>query len=365
MEDKDLILNYLLLKVSEQAVTTFGKDWLKYIHPITGRIHTSYRQILHTGRISSNGPNVQNIPGDVEYRKAFVATNGSKLVNCDYAAQESRITAELSGDTEMLKFFNEGHPIHKDDYHSFTGTKMFSLMRNEPDLVISKKTHPEERNAAKTISFKIAYGGSAHSLKDDFGVEEEVAQEFIDSYMKAFPALDKYFKDGIERAEKKGYIDMMPDRRYWEHSYGEMKTLSDKAWSWYPKNYKDLSPDKKKQVKEQINKEHPEIKGIWSKYFQIKGSLARCSQNYPIQSLAGAQTKLAGILFRRRQIEQGLRSEIKLVNLIHDEALVEATNEYTDKAKELIESSMIDGANHFCNRVKMEASAVINDYWHH
>ncbi len=129
--NSDIILNYLLLKKSEQAVTTFGEDWLKHIHPITERIHTSFSQILNTGRISSKNPNVQNIPLEEEYRKAFIGN----LINCDYSSQESRVLAEVCGDKDMLSFFNDGHPIFGDDYHSFTGTKMFRIIRNDPDLL--------------------------------------------------------------------------------------------------------------------------------------------------------------------------------------------------------------------------------------
>lgn len=153
---EDLILNFLLFKKAEQAITTFGKDFLKYVHPVTGKLHSTYKQILNTGRISSRNPNLQNIPADKEYRECFIAGDNNILINSDYNSQESRILAEVSGDPAMLSFFNDGHPIFGEDYHSFTATKMFSLLRGEPDLVISKETHREERDAAKAISFKIS-----------------------------------------------------------------------------------------------------------------------------------------------------------------------------------------------------------------
>lgn len=152
---EDVILNYLLLKKSEQSVTTFGKDFLKYIHPITGRLHSSYRQILHTGRVSSNRPNLQNIPSDKGYRSCFIADKGNVLINVDYSAQESRDVADIADEPTMIDFFNNGHPIHGEDMHSFVATKMFSLMRNEPNLICKKETHPEERQTAKSIGFKI------------------------------------------------------------------------------------------------------------------------------------------------------------------------------------------------------------------
>ena len=365
VDQNDIILNYLLLSTAEQAVTTFGDEFLKYVHPITGRLHSTYKQILNTGRISSSNPNLQNIPQDKGYRKSFIAGVGCKFIDADYAAQESRVVAELSGDKAMVAFFNEGHPVHGDDYHSFTATKMFSLMRNEPDLIVTKKTHPEERNAAKNISFKIAYGGSAFTLKDDFGVEEEVAQEFIDSYMKAFPALAEYFDEGRKRAMENGYINMIPDRRYWEPLFEYMNGLKEKALSYYPAGYGKLSDARKAEVKEQMKIDHPDMKQLWGEYYTLKGSLERCSQNYPVQSLAGTQTKTAGILFRRHCIDNNLQKKMYLISLIHDEIAAEATDEYAEQCKQLVEKCMIDGGNIFCSKVRMDAAGTINSYWSH
>ncbi len=363
--DEDLILNYLLYKVSEQACTTFGKEWLKYIHPITGRVHSEYKQILHTGRISSNKPNLQNIPQDHGYRKAFTVEEGYKMIDADYSGQESRVLAELSGDEAMIGFFNNGHPIHGDDYHSFTATKMFSIMRNEPELIVSKKTHPEERNAAKSISFKIAYGGSAYTLKDDFGVAEEVAQEFIDGYMRAFPALDEYFKTGRERAVKQGYIEMLPDRRYWEPDHRKMVQLQEKAWSWYPKDYSKMSQEKKAQAKAKINQEHPEIKEIWREFFIIKGALERISQNFPIQSAAASQTKNSCNLLRKYLIDNQLQNSVSIISLVHDEVIVEAQNSIAEEMAKKVEEIMITGAQHYCSKVKMAAATGIDSWWSH
>ena len=365
VEEKDLILNYLLLSTAEQSITTFGDEYLKYIHPVTGRLHSTYKQILNTGRISSNSPNLQNLPSEQEYRKAFKAPEGCSLINVDFSSQETRLLAELSEDAAMISFFNDGHPVHGSDFHSYTATKMFSLMRNEPDLIVSKKTHPQERDAAKNISFKIPYGGSAYTLKDDFGVEEEVAQEFIDNYMKAFPSLDKYFDDGRKAAVKNGYIDILPDRRYWEPNWKKMNSINQQIWKWYPENYKYLSKEEREKAKAKVKEEHPEVSGMWKEYFMMKGELERCSQNYRIQGLAGTQTKKAGILFRRYQIEHNLREKVWLTNLVHDETLAESIIEFTEEAVKIVTEAMIQGGNDYCKKVKMGAAGGECSYWGH
>ena len=364
---EDFILNYLLLNKSAQSITTFGEDWLKYIHPITGRIHTSFRQILSTGRISSNNPNIQNIPGDVEYRKAFIPSLGNKFINSDFAAQEVRILSEVSKDPSMLSFFNDGHPIFKDDFHCFVASKMFSVIRNEPDLIVTKKTHPKERQDAKAISFKISYGGSAYTLKDDFGVVEEVAQKFIDGFFEAFPSLKRNFEEAMATAMKLGYIeiDNITKRRWFFKDFKKMKSLNDKAWSLYPENYSKLTKEKKELVKKELKETHPELKDIWSEYFSLKGKLERNALNYRIQGLAGSQTKRAGVLFREHQLKNNLQNTTWLVSLIHDEALSETIPEYAEKAKILLENCMVNGAQEYCKNVKMAAEGFIVDWWHH
>lgn len=364
---EDLILNYLLLKKSEQAITTFGEDFLKYLHPITGRIHSNYKQLLNTGRIASSKPNIQNIPSEIGYRKSFVPSDGYTIINADYSSQESRVLAEVCGDKDMLSFFNDGHEIFGDDYHSFIATKMFRLIRNEPELVVTKKTHPKERQDAKSINFKIAYGGSAFTLKDDFGVDEEVAQKFIDGYFEAIPTLKRDFENAKKSVLKKGYIDIdeITGRRWYWKEFSTIEDLNKKIWSFFPENYRYLSPEERKPIKEKIYKEHPEVKEMWSEYFSLRGKAERNALNYRIQGFAGSQTKMAGIMFRKYQIENNLQDKLFITNLIHDEFLAEVSLNFQEEGREIIEKCMIDGAQYFCKKVKMDAQAVLVNYWHH
>ena len=360
-----LLLNYLLWNKSKQCCTTFGEEWLKNTHPITNRVHTSYTQILNTGRISSRSPNLQNLPSDNAYRQCFISSKNNNFINCDFSSQESRVLAEVSGDVKMIDFFNNGHPIHGSDFHCFTGTNMFSLLRNEPNLIITKKEHPEERQIAKTISFKVAYGGSAFTLKDDFGTTEEEAQLFIDNFLDAFPQLRDYFKHCEEEVLKKGYIiiDEFTDRRWFSSDFKKIKELNDKIWSYFPSNYRDLSNEKRKIIKEEIYKVHPEVKDMWSLYFTIQSSLKRTSLNYPIQGLSGSQTKKAAVLFRQYCIDKNIYNKLFLVNLIHDECSAEVSEDFSEEGLQILKEKMIEGANFFCKKVKMDAEGNINTHW--
>ena len=110
---------------------------------------------------------------------------------------------------------------------------------------------------------------------------------------------------------------------------------------------------------------NPELKGMWSEYYQLKGSIERCSQNYPIQGLAGSQTKMAGVLFRRYQIKNNLRDKLYLTSLVHDECLSEVVKEMAEEGLKVLEDKMIEGANLFCKKVKMGATGNICEYWSH
>ena len=362
VDNESLILAYLLFKKTEQQTTTFGEDFLRYIHPITGRIHSNYQQIMNTGRISSYKPNMQNIPAEEDYRHCFVPIKGNSMICADYSQQESRIAADLSGDESMIDLFNNGHPIFGDDIHSLVATRMFSMMRRQPDLIILKKTHPKERNDAKTIGFKVIYGGSAYTLKDDFGVEEDVAQEFVDNYFKGFPGVKKFIERVQNEVLKTGIIviDTLTKRIWIDKDFRNLEVERKKILSLYPEGYGQLDKEEKDSVKKKLYEKHPHIPEFWKKYRIIKGKVERNASNYPIQGLAGSMTKMAGVLFRQWQLENGKQDEIFLVNVVHDEYTAETTN---DSNYKIVQECMEKGGNMFVTSVQMKAEAIITKYW--
>ncbi len=148
---KDFIKDYILYKELEQATTTFGEKFFKYINPITKRIHSDYWQILATGRISSKNPNLQNIPSEVEYRKCFTCPINSKIVNADYSGQEQIVLANKANEPNLIEFYNSG----QDDMHSYIASKIWPDKLNNLSLKEIKKQYPELRQIAKTAGFAI------------------------------------------------------------------------------------------------------------------------------------------------------------------------------------------------------------------
>ena len=172
----------------------------------TGRVHTHYGQVqTATGRLSSNDPNLQNIPvrseRGREIRKAFIPREGWKLLAADYSQIELRILAALTGDAGLLTAFKEGK-----DIHTATAAKIFDVA---PEAV-----HRDQRSTAKMVNFGIPYGISAFGLAQRLGtVSRTEAQEIIDSYFKQFPGIPGYVEAQKESAKAKGYVETVCGRR--------------------------------------------------------------------------------------------------------------------------------------------------------
>lgn len=343
-EKEELINIYLKYKEIEQTCTTFGKDFLKNVNPVTNRLHSDYNQIINTGRISSRGPNLQNIPSLQEFRECFNCSDEKNIINADYSGQESVVLANQSLDENMVDFYLNGDG----DLHSYVATRMFRIIDNDPDLFVPPKElrdgsdnpeftkiHKEKREAAKAINFKLAYGGSAYTLKDDFKVDEETAQKFIDTYFDAFPGLKNFFKTSKEIALRNGFVEIDPitKRKYFFKDINKLK---------FYKRDKD-----------------------WKNFFYFKGKYERASVNYKIQGTAGSITKRAGILFREWIKDNNLFGKVDITNIIHDEINVESLKIYSKEAAKALEKCMEEAGKPWCKTVPLKAGAVITNYWTH
>ncbi len=177
------------------------------INPATGRVHTHYGQaIAVTGRLSSNEPNLQNIPIRTpegrRIREAFIAPKGHVIMSADYSQIELRIMAHISQDANLLRAFAAGEDIHR-----ATAAEIFSL---EPREVSS-----EQRRYAKVINFGLIYGMSAFGLAKQLGLERSAAQQYMDRYFARYPGVDTYMKQTRETARQRGYVETVFGRRLW------------------------------------------------------------------------------------------------------------------------------------------------------
>ena len=177
------------------------------INPATGRVHTNYAQaVAVTGRLSSNDPNLQNIPIRTpegrRVREAFIAPPGHVIVSADYSQIELRIMAHISGDATLLKAFTDGMDVHR-----ATAAEIFNTT---PDQVTS-----EQRRYAKVINFGLIYGMSAFGLASNLGIEQKAARDYIDRYFQRYPDVKRYMDETRAFAKDKGFVETVFGRRLW------------------------------------------------------------------------------------------------------------------------------------------------------
>ncbi|HEY1774005.1 MAG TPA: DNA polymerase I [Gammaproteobacteria bacterium] len=236
----------------------------------TGRVHTSYHQaVAATGRLSSQDPNLQNIPVRTEegrrIRQAFIAPKGQILLSADYSQIELRIMAHLSGDAGLLKAFEGGLDIHR-----ATAAEVFGL---KPDAVSD-----ERRRAAKAINFGLIYGMSAYGLAKQLGIGRGEAQEYVDLYFHRYPGVKRFMDETRVLARDQGYVETVFGRRLYL----------------------------------------PEIK---SKNPQLRQYAERTAINAPMQGTAADIIKRAMIAVQRWLDETGTKA--RMVMQVHDELVFE------------------------------------------
>ena len=254
----------------------------------TGRVHTSYAQaVAVTGRLSSNNPNLQNIPIRTErgreIRKAFIPRDKNfVLVSADYSQIELRIVAAISADPNMCAAFREGK-----DIHTATAAKVFGV--EEKDVT------KEMRYKAKSVNFGIIYGQGAFGLADNLGISRGEAKEIIDNYKKQFANIQKYMDDTIAFAKEHGYVQTLMGRKRW-------------------------------------------LKDINSANFTVRGFAERNAINSPIQGTAADMIKLAMIKIHEVFKKEGFRS--KMLLQVHDELVFDAHKQELDIIKPIITHCM-------------------------
>jgi DNA polymerase-1 len=254
----------------------------------TGRIHTSYNQVVAvTGRLSSDNPNLQNIPIRTErgreIRKAFVARDENfVLLSADYSQIELRIIAELSGDPGMLEAFKSG-----EDIHAATASKVY-------DVPLSEVTSDMRRNA-KMVNFGIIYGISAFGLAERLNISRTEAKNIIDNYFRQYSYVKEYMDKSIENARSKGYVETILGRR---------------------RHLRDIN----------------------SANATVRGFAERNAINAPIQGSAADMIKVAMINIQNDMQKAKMKS--KMLLQVHDELVFDAHLSEVEELKKLVDHRM-------------------------
>lgn len=276
----------------------------------TGRVHTCYNQaVAVTGRLSSNNPNLQNIPVRTErgreIRKAFVPRDENHvIVSADYSQIELRIVAAISGDPNMCDAFKQGK-----DIHTATAAKVYNV--DEADVT------KEMRYKAKSVNFGIIYGQGAFGLSENLKISRAEAKEIIENYKKQFPNIQQYMDSQMKFAQKNGYVETLLGRKRW-------------------------------------------LKDINSANFTVRGYAERNAINMPIQGTAADMIKLAMIKIHREFKQRKLKS--KMILQVHDELVFDAYKDEVEVIKPIIIGCM-ESALALPNGVPASADLGVGDNW--
>ncbi|MFK4444112.1 DNA polymerase-1 [Caballeronia udeis] len=187
--------------------STYTDKLPRMVNAKTGRVHTNYAQaVAVTGRLSSNEPNLQNIPVRTaegrRIREAFIAPPGSKIVSADYSQIELRIMAHISGDPSLMRSFAEGEDVHR-----ATASEIFSVTPIE--------VSSDQRRIAKVINFGLIYGMSAFGLASNIGISRDAAKLYIDRYFQRYPGVANYMEETRSKAKRDGFVETVFGRRLW------------------------------------------------------------------------------------------------------------------------------------------------------
>ena len=286
LRDYPLVEDILQYRAYQKLNSTYVEGLLKVIGE-DGRIHSTFNQTeARTGRLSSDNPNLQNIPIRTELgsqlRAYFVARPGCVLVDADYSQIELRILAHVTGDEHMQQAFLTGEDIHRS-----TAAKIYGLPLEQ--------VTPRLRSSAKAINFGIMYGKGAYSLSKDIGVSVKEADAFLKNYLATFPKVSGYMDKTISDARACGYVSTL---------FGRRRSL-------------------------------PELT---SNNHNIRASGERMARNTPIQGTAADVIKLAMVRVWRRLRNEKMES--RLILTVHDELIVEAPEAEAAKAASILQEEM-------------------------
>jgi len=302
-EEYPVIRKLLEYRSVAKAISSFGENILDFIQPETGRLHADFRQIgAPTGRFSCSNPNLQQIPHDAAYRNCFRAGEGNSLIVADYSQIELRILAEFSEDNNFIEAFRSGA-----DFHTTAAARMFGV---KPEDITS-----EQRSFAKRLNFGIVYGVGASRFALMTGLSQNDAENTMRKYFGTFSGLDAYLRNSGN--------DVIANRAARTASKRLLRLRFDE------------------NDRQQIS------------------AARRYGVNMPIQGTS------ADILKRAlRLLHDELRETSgKLVNIVHDEIIVECDSAESETVRSKLENSMVAAAEDFIKKVPIKVDATIASEW--
>jgi len=301
----DALLKY---RKASKLVSTYGEALLEKIHPLTGRLHTEFKQMVSTGRMSSSNPNLQNIPKKQLYRSCFIAPDGKSLVTADMSGAELRILGNLSEDQVFIECY-----AHGIDIHTRTSSEVFGVPMED--------VKKDMRNAAKAINFGLCYGLSKYGLARRLKITEAKAEDMIQKYFQRYVGVKRFLDKSAKEAVMNRFSRSVSGRKRYYHlpEYGD--------------------PD----------------------FGRIKSSIERQAKNAPIQGSNADTIKQSMIYLVDRLGESPY--DAKLILTVHDEVVVECSHEERHEVGKIVAQALVDGFGRYFHKIPMETDALIGPCW--
>ncbi len=303
----EIIQHILEYRTYQKLKSTYVDALPSQIEKSDNRVHTNFSQTTAaTGRLASVNPNLQNIPirtlRGQQIRGAFVAGEGKKIISADYSQIELRLIAEISGEDNMIKAFQDG-----EDIHASTAAKLFNIPLEEVSKI--------QRSQAKTVNFGILYGQGAFALAEQTGLSRSEAKQMIEAYFETYSKLKAYMADQVKKAREIGYVETILGRK---------------------RHLKDIS----------------------SGNFVVRAHAERNAVNAPIQGSAADVVKMAMIKIQKEFEKEKLQTRMLLQ--VHDELVFESPVEEVELAINIIKMEM---ENAIETQVPLLVEVGVGDNW--
>lgn len=348
IKDHPVIKALTKYRTAMKGYSGFGEQYLKAIHPVTGRVHFRFNQYgTETGRPACRGGlNCLNIPRETRYRECFMSEEGRLISTVDYSGAELRIMADLSGDPLMVEGFNSGV-----DFHCFVAALLFNKEKVE-------KKDPL-RTPTKTLNFGLAYGMGPGSLFDqlnanNYKISLDECRQLFDKYMNTFKTTINWLRTQ-QRTASREFV---------------MTNINGRKRHWFKPD-----PEKiKTQIEEELRKKHRKVEDISEIYTEMQinamvkdkrraqlAAIEREGANFQIQSVNADMTKTAMARCRKEFKKRGW--DARCYNSVYDEIVFDFHQSYAEEAHELQKKIMLDSANEMLKQVPMDVEGHLTKVW--
>lgn len=359
---------WLKFQEANHRVTTFGNKIYQQIE--NERIYTNFNPMVDTARLSSRkgAINFLNFPSDKITRDSFTCKKENVIIVCDWAGQETVISADFTKDEAMTKSVIEGA-----DLHCLLARELFPEIKLLTDEEIIKK-HKDKRQASKSPRFAMAYGGNAFTIHQNEGIPYNEALKIENSFKELHKGLYEWGKLEYEKAIKVGYITSvdgwklaLPQFDLFAKYKKNVSNITKEQWKQYKNGKQEaknlLENNKYKIVLVNDYNFYKNKKKQVQQYFKLKSQYERLCLNSPIQTCGSHMIKKAAVMLFDWIVENNYQNKVLISNLVHDEIVLETSQKLAKIIKLKLEECMIKAGNYYLTNLTIKAEANLGSSW--